>query len=266
MPIKIKKKKLQKLMKNIDQESDPEKLWEIVGELGEGTFGVVHKVKNRETGKLAAAKIIPVEDAEELEDFVVEVDILVECPHPNVVGLEAAYWHNEKLWILLELCSGGALDDILIDLEAGLEEDQIAAIANQMTEGLKHLHACNVIHRDLKAGNLLITQDGTIKITDFGVSALNKKEGQRRGTFIGTPYWMAPEVVACENSQDKPYNELSDVWGLGITLIELAETVPPYHDMHPMRVLFKIPKAHPPTLKEAHLYSADFHEFLERCL
>lgn len=156
-----------------------------------------------------------------------QVDILKECGHANVVGLEAAYWFKDSLYILLELCTGGALDDVLLDLESGLQEDQIAAIAHQMVESLTHLHACHVIHRDLKAGNLLITADGTIKLTDFGVSAFNKKEGQKRDTFIGTPYWMAPEVVICENVRDRPYDTKADIWSLGITLIELAEMVPP---------------------------------------
>ena len=128
------------------------------------------------------------------------------------------------------------------------------------------LHEKFVIHRDLKAGNVLLKQDGTVKLTDFGVSAKNKKKDQRRNTFIGTPYWMAPEVVLCENSGDKPYSYPSDIWSFGITLIEFAEMAPPWHDMHPMRVLFKIPKSPSPTLTDPSKWSNEFHSFLSACL
>eukprot|EP00050_Salpingoeca_kvevrii_P017575 m.66347 g.66347 ORF g.66347 m.66347 type:complete len:705 (+) comp7619_c0_seq1:408-2522(+) len=168
--------------------------------------------------------------------------------------------------VVLELCHGGALDDILLDLEQGLNESQIKAITRQIVEGLVHLHASSVIHRDLKAGNLLLTANGLVKITDFGVSALNKKHDQRRDTFIGTPYWMAPEVVVCENLRDKPYTYSADIWSLGITLIELAEMSPPFHDMHPMRVLFKIPKSAPPKLTTPENWSPEFNDFLAKCL
>eukprot|EP00051_Salpingoeca_urceolata_P005131 m.70592 g.70592 ORF g.70592 m.70592 type:complete len:855 (-) comp14077_c0_seq3:55-2619(-) len=261
-----KKRAKDKLFKNIVRGVDPATLWRIVGDLGEGSFGMVHRAENVETGQLAAAKIIPVKYEEELDDFVVEVDILTECKHECIVQLVGAYFWKDKLWVLLELCEGGALDDILLDLETGLQERQIQAVARQSLEALAHLHANRVIHRDMKAGNILIASDGRIRLTDFGVSALLKKEGQKRDTFIGTPYWMAPEVVICENIRDRPYDSKVDVWSLGITLIELAEMSPPYHDMHPMRVLFKIPKAMPPTLNEPHKWSAEFSDFLTKCL
>eukprot|EP00052_Salpingoeca_macrocollata_P014150 m.110632 g.110632 ORF g.110632 m.110632 type:complete len:878 (+) comp19198_c1_seq2:156-2789(+) len=261
-----KKRAKDKLFKNITRNVDPLSVWKIVGDLGEGSFGMVHKVEHRETKQLAAAKIIPVKYDEEIEDFVVEVDILTICKHANIIQLQGAYFHKEKLWVIMELCAGGALDDVLLELETGLEERQIRVITRQLLEALVHLHANFVIHRDIKAGNVLLSVDGNVKLTDFGVSALNKKEGQKRDTFIGTPYWMAPEVVICENVRDRPYNEKCDIWSLGITLIELAEMSPPYHDMHPMRVLFKIPKAHPPTLNEPEKWSSEFSSFLEQAL
>lgn len=223
-------------------------------------------MKHNTKGIVAAAKVIPVKYDEELEDFVIEVDILAECINEGVVGMVGAHLWKDQLWVLLELCSGGALDDILIDLEQGFAEDQIRSCCFQMTKALQYLHGKMVIHRDLKAGNVLLKEDGTVKLTDFGVSALNKKMDEKRSTFIGTPYWMAPEVVLCENSQDKPYTYSADIWSLGITMIEFAETSPPWHDMHPMRVLFKIPKSPSPTLTEAHKWSDDFHTFLETCL
>ncbi|EGD78488.1 STE/STE20/SLK protein kinase [Salpingoeca rosetta] len=258
-----KQRRLEKALANIDQTTDPSLFWKTVGDLGEGTFGTVHKVKHAETGEFAAAKIIPIESEEDLFDYAVEADILLECPHEHIVGLRGAYLWKSKLWIVMELCEGGALDDALIELERGLEEAQIRVITRQLLLAIAHLHGSTVIHRDLKAGNLLLDRDGNIKLTDFGVSSYRKKQSD---SFIGTPYWMAPEVIICENIRDRPYNAKADIWSLGITLIELAETSPPYHDMHPMRVLFKIPKSAPPTLNEPHLWSAEFSDFLQSCL
>lgn len=263
---KNKKKQRAAMLKNIDTETDPESMWENVGNLGEGSFGMVQKVEHKQTKKFAAAKVIPVKYEEELEDFVVEVDILTECKHPAIVQLVGAHLYKNQLWVLLELCEGGAVDDVLIELETGIAEPAIRSITNQLNEGLICLHANGIIHRDLKAGNILLKADGTVKLTDFGVSAKNRKLTDKRDTFIGTPYWMAPEVVLCENSKDKPYDYSSDMWSFGITLIELAETSPPYSDMHPMRVLFKIPKADPPTLTEQSKWHPDFHSFLADCL
>eukprot|EP00037_Helgoeca_nana_P008021 m.71860 g.71860 ORF g.71860 m.71860 type:complete len:854 (-) comp18673_c0_seq1:219-2780(-) len=258
-----KSKRKAKMLRNINQEENPEKLWKVTGDLGEGSFGMVHRVQSlRETSLVAAAKVIPVKYEEELEDFVVEVDILTQIRHPGIVGLHGSWLCDSKLWLVIELCEGGALDDVLIELERGFDEAQIRAAGNQMLEGLAHLHDSWVIHRDLKAGNVLLKADGTVKLTDFGVSALNKKAGQKRDTFIGTPYWMAPEVVLCENSKDKPYDSKSDLWSFGVTMIEFAETSPPYHDMHPMRVLFKIPKAPSPALTDTQKWSDDFHSAL----
>eukprot|EP00035_Acanthoeca_spectabilis_P034487 m.29399 g.29399 ORF g.29399 m.29399 type:complete len:842 (-) comp6682_c0_seq1:165-2690(-) len=258
-----KSKRVAKLLKNINQEENPERLWKVVGDLGEGSFGMVRKVQsNANASLMAAAKVIPVQYEEELEDFVVEVDILTQIKHPGVISLHGSWLHDSKLWVVIELCEGGALDDVLIELERGFDESQIRAAGNQMLEGLAHLHDSWVIHRDLKAGNVLLKADGTVKLTDFGVSAMNKKAGQKRDTFIGTPYWMAPEVVLCENSKEKPYDSKADVWSFGITMIEFAETSPPYHDLHPMRVLFKIPKAAPPELNEKDKWSDDFHTAL----
>jgi serine/threonine protein kinase len=245
-----KAKAREKMLANVETEIDPSARWKIVGDLGEGSFGMVHKVKHAETGMLAAAKIIPVDNDEELADAVVEVDILRKCEHEHIVGLHGAFLWKDKLWIIMELCEGGALDDVLLSLESGLSEPQLRAVALQMLKALAHLHKSHVIHRDMKAGNILLLPSGKVKLTDFGVSALMSSGKLKRDTFIGTPYWMAPEVIICENIRDRPYTTQADMWSLGITLLELAEMSPPFHDLHPMRVLFKIPKSPPPTLKE----------------
>lgn len=245
---------------------NPEETWEIIDELGDGAFGTVYKAKHKESEVLAAAKIIEIKDEEELKDFRVEIDILSSCKHKYVVGLVETYLYQSKLWMLIEFCEGGALDDIMLDLEKPLTEPQIKVVCKQTLEALTFLHASRVIHRDLKAGNILLTSDGNIRLADFGVSAQNKRTAQKRDSFIGTPYWMAPEVILCETFKDQPYNYKADIWSLGVTLIELAEMEPPYHDLNPMRVLIKIPKADPPKLQFRSKWSKQFSDFIAKCL
>lgn len=168
--------------------------------------------------------------------------------------------------MLIEFCDGGALDSIIVDLAKGLTEKQIAYVTHGMCQGLEHLHRNAIIHRDLKAGNVLLTMDGGVRLADFGVSARNKDVNQKRDTFIGTPYWMAPEVVFCETFRDQPYDYKVDIWSLGITLIEFAQMEPPYHEMSPMRVLLKIQKSDPPKLEKPHRWSKEFNNFLSHCL
>ncbi|XP_022080772.1 STE20-like serine/threonine-protein kinase isoform X1 [Acanthaster planci] len=259
-------KKKDDKFQNIIRDRDPEGEWELLSELGDGAFGKVYKAKNRHSGVLAAAKVIEIKDQEELDDFLVEIQILSECKHQYIVGMIETYLYGNKLWMLIEFCEGGALDDIMLELEKGLTESQIQVVCKQMLEALDYLHSKKVIHRDLKAGNILLTMTGDIRLADFGVSARNTKTKQKRDSFIGTPYWMAPEVVICETLKDNPYDYKADIWSLGITLIELAQQEPPYHDLHPMRVLIKIPKADPPTLLAPSRWSKNFSKFIKLCL
>ncbi|KAM7398307.1 hypothetical protein PAMA_006289 [Pampus argenteus] len=167
---------------------------------------------------------------------------------------------------MIEFCPGGAVDATMLELDRGLTEPQIKVVCRQMLEGLVYLHSMKIIHRDLKAGNILLMLDGDIKLADFGVSAKNTKTLQRRDSFIGTPYWMAPEVVMCETMKDAPYDYKADIWSLGITLIELAQIEPPHHELNPMRVLLKIAKSEPPTLEQPHKWSQGFKDFLRKAL
>uniref|UniRef100_A0A8D0ASK1 non-specific serine/threonine protein kinase n=1 Tax=Sander lucioperca TaxID=283035 RepID=A0A8D0ASK1_SANLU len=246
--IEIKKKVKQ--YEHVHRDINPNDLWEIIGELGDGAFGKVYKARNKETGVLAAAKVIETKCEEELEDYIVEIDILAKCDHRYIVKLLDAFYHDNKLWIMIEFCPGGAVDATMLELDRGLTEPQIKVVCRQMLEALSYLHSMKIIHRDLKAGNILLMLDGDIKLADFGVSAKNTKTLQRRDSFIGTPYWMAPEVVMCETMKDAPYDYKADVWSLGITLIELAQIEPPHHELNPMRVLLKIAKSEPPTLED----------------
>ncbi|XP_023402522.1 STE20-like serine/threonine-protein kinase isoform X1 [Loxodonta africana] len=263
---KLGSERKKKQYEHVKRDLNPEDFWEIIGELGDGAFGKVYKAQNKETSVLAAAKVIDTKSEEELEDYMVEIDILASCDHPNIVKLLDAFYYENNLWILIEFCAGGAVDAVMLELERPLTESQIQVVCKQTLEALNYLHDNKIIHRDLKAGNILFTLDGDIKLADFGVSAKNTRTIQRRDSFIGTPYWMAPEVVMCETSKDRPYDYKADVWSLGITLIEMAEIEPPHHELNPMRVLLKIAKSEPPALAQPSRWSSNFKDFLKKCL
>uniref|UniRef100_A0A7N6A1L5 non-specific serine/threonine protein kinase n=1 Tax=Anabas testudineus TaxID=64144 RepID=A0A7N6A1L5_ANATE len=258
--------KKKKQYEHVHRDVNPEDIWEIIGELGDGAFGKVYKAQNKQNGTLAAAKVIDTKTEDELEDYMVEIDILASCNHHHIVKLLDAFYFEGKLWILIEFCAGGAVDAIMLELERPLTEPQIRVVCKQTLEALSYLHESKIIHRDLKAGNILLSLDGEVKLADFGVSAKNTKTLQRRDSFIGTPYWMAPEVVMCETSKDRPYDYKADIWSLGVTLIELAQIEPPNHEMNPMRVLLKIAKSEPPTLMHPSRWSPEFSDFLRRAL
>ena len=172
--------------------------------------------------------------------------------------------------MLIEYCAGGAVDNLMFDLEKPLTEPQIQYVIRETLEALVYLHdKCYVIHRDMKAGNILLTDSGEVKLADFGVSAKNTSPLQRRFSFIGTPYWMSPEVIACETDKEISYDFKTDIWSLGITCIELAEKEPPHNELNPARVMMRIRKADAPRLRDNpsnQRWSKNFHEFVELCL
>ncbi|KAL7075187.1 hypothetical protein ACQ4LE_006133 [Meloidogyne hapla] len=256
-----------KLPSIILKDVNPMDQWKVLGEIGEGAFGKIEKVCSLNNSHLiAASKAISLQEGEDLDDFLVEIEILsLSKEHENIVGLHACYFFEEKLYMMLEYCAGGAIDSIMADLDKPLTEPQIAYVAHGVVKALEFLHSQAVIHRDLKAGNILLTADGVVKLADFGVSAI-MKNNQKRDSFIGTPYWMAPEVIICETFKDQPYDSRADIWSLGITLIEMAQIEPPNHNMNPMRVVIKIQKSEPPTLAHPQRWSSTFSEFLRKCL
>lgn len=245
---------------------NPDEVWDVIGELGDGAYGKVYKAMHRETGLLAALKQVALETEEDLETFMIEIDILSEFKHKNVVRLLEAYHYDGKLWMYLEYCDGGAMDSIMRDLDRPLAEPQIAYVCKHLVEALVYIHENKVIHRDLKAGNVLLTMEGGVKLADFGVSAKNKNTYDKRGTFIGTPYWLAPEVILCETFIDAKYDYKADVWSLGISLIEFAQMDPPNHEVSPVRVMLKIQKSDPPKLDYPSRYSKEFNDFIAKCL
>ncbi|CDS35968.1 STE20 serine:threonine protein kinase [Echinococcus multilocularis] len=246
--------------------SDPSNSWKNIAELGDGAFGKVYKASNIKTGQVAALKSVDFSSDEEMEDLMVEIDILHECKHPNILQLHEAYVFEKKIWMYLEFCGGGAVDSIMKALDKPLTEPQIRFISHEVISGLAFLHKHLIIHRDLKAGNILITLNNEIRLADFGVSTRMASENQKRTTFIGTPYWMAPEVIACETFKDNPYDMAADVWSFGITLIEFAEMLPPYNDLNPTRVLLKITRSDPPTFSRPEAWSPSLNNLLQRCL
>ncbi|KAM4608412.1 mitogen-activated protein kinase kinase kinase kinase 4-like isoform 3-T3 [Polymixia lowei] len=174
--------------------------------------------------------------------------------------------HDDQLWLVMEFCGAGSITDLVKNTKGNtLKEDWIAYISREILRGLAHLHAHHVIHRDIKGQNVLLTENAEVKLVDFGVSAQLDRTVGRRNTFIGTPYWMAPEVIACDENPDATYDYRSDLWSCGITAIEMAEGAPPLCDMHPMRALFLIPRNPPPRLKSKK-WSKKFFSFIEGCL
>eukprot|EP00300_Choanocystis_sp_HF-7_P011200 c17355_g1_i1.p2 GENE.c17355_g1_i1~~c17355_g1_i1.p2 ORF type:complete len:751 (+),score=190.90 c17355_g1_i1:103-2355(+) len=245
---------------------DPRKLYEIIEKVGRGSYGSVFKARCIADGLLVAIKTLALEEGEDFEDVINEIRVLKKCHHANIVRYYGSYLVDDDLWIAMEFCDGGSVLDIYENLERPLMEAQIAYICREAFRGIQYLHDNGMIHRDIKGGNVLLTSDGRVLLADFGVSAILNNTLSKRNTFIGTPYWIAPEVIMVESDGD-PYDAKADVWSMGITAIEMAEMGPPYGDVHPMRALFLIGSATKvPALKDKGAWSNTFHNFLTTCL
>ncbi|XP_063047389.1 mitogen-activated protein kinase kinase kinase kinase 3 [Engraulis encrasicolus] len=191
--------------------------------------------------------------------------MMKDCKHSNIVAYFGSYLRREKLWICMEYCGGGSLQDIY-HVTGPLLESQIAYVSRETLQGLYYLHNKGKMHRDIKGANILLTDNGYVKLADFGVSAQISATLAKRKSFIGTPYWMAPEVAAVERKGG--YNQLCDIWAVGITAIELAELQPPMFELHPMRALFLMSKSNfvPPKLKDKVKWTNNFHHFVKVAL
>eukprot|EP00047_Mylnosiga_fluctuans_P024707 m.168528 g.168528 ORF g.168528 m.168528 type:complete len:440 (+) comp9910_c1_seq9:5217-6536(+) len=238
---------------------DPDEVFEILEKLGEGAYGAVYKGLHKASGKLIAIKQVLVDS--DLQDIVKEISIMQQCENNFIVKYFGSYFKRSDLWIIMEYCAAGSVSDIIRFRNKTLKENEIAPIVKSTLKGLEYLHSKRKIHRDIKAGNILLNQQGEAKLADFGVAGQLSDTMAKRNTVIGTPFWMAPEVI-----QEIGYDCLADIWSLGITAIEMAEGRPPHADIHPMRAIFMIPTKPPPTLHQPDDWSDAFKAFVAACL
>ncbi|KAM7539396.1 hypothetical protein Aperf_G00000058271 [Anoplocephala perfoliata] len=259
---------------NLDDLRDPSGIFALIEVVGKGTYGNVYKGRHMRTGQLAAIKVMPITEEDE-EEIRLEINTLRRLSnHRNIATYYGAFIKkatpNDHLWLVMEYCGAGSVTDLVKSTRGqSLKEDWIAYICREILRGLSHLHANRVIHRDIKGQNVLLTDNADVKLVDFGVSAQLDRTIGKRNTFIGTPYWMAPEVINCEQDASCTYDARSDIWSLGITALEMAEGRPPLCEMHPMRALFLIMRNAPPRLKTglgARQWSPRFHDFIFKSL
>ncbi|KAK3798847.1 hypothetical protein RRG08_007204 [Elysia crispata] len=237
----------------------PEEVFDILSKLGEGSYGSVYKALHKETGQVLAIKQVPVDT--DLQEIIKEISIMQQCDSTYIVKYYGSYFKNQDLWIVMEYCGAGSVSDIMRLRNKTLTEEEISCILYYTLKGLEYLHSRRKIHRDIKAGNILLNTEGHAKLADFGVAGQLSDTMAKRNTVIGTPYWMAPEVI-----QEIGYDCVADIWSLGITALEMAEGKPPYGDIHPMRAIFMIPTKPPPSFRKPDKWSPEFIDFVSKCL
>ena len=241
--------------------------------LGEGSFGQVFRARHLRTGAIVAVKVVPNQegDAAEADKIMGEIDILSKCNSPYIVGYFECFVAPPKkrmeageMWIVMEFCDGGSISD-LIEAAGGrgsfaMPEEAIRAACAGIVLGLEYLHKKEICHRDIKCGNVLLTNDGHVKLADFGVSAELTNTINKRKTVVGSPFWIAPEVI-----KEAHYDGRADVWSLGITAIEMAEGAPPHSNLNPLRAIFLIPSKPAPTLADPDNWSPEMLDFIRCC-
>ncbi|KAL3068137.1 hypothetical protein niasHT_038127 [Heterodera trifolii] len=252
-------------MHNAIRRADPSSDYELLQRVGSGSYGEVFKARDVRSGEFAAIKIVKLETGDNFADIQQEILVLKECVHRNIISYYGSYLKRDRLWIVMEYCSGGSLQDIY-EMIGPLAELQIAFICRETLHGLRYLHQRGKIHRDVKGANILLTHNGDVKLADFGIAAQITATIGKRKSFIGSPYWMAPEVANVERSGG--YGSECDVWAVGITAIELAELKPPYYYLSPLQVLSQMTKSSYkiPKLKDKKNWSSAFSSFIKSCL
>jgi len=254
-----------KLQKEV-VDDDPEEVFEMVDIIGEGAYGLICTCRNIKQNKIFAIKFLEIEEEDELH-LLNELSILKEAEECQfTVKYYGCYIKDSTLMIVMEFCDGGSALDIMNACKTTFTEDQISAICACMLQGLIYLHSHKILHRDLKAGNILLTSEGVAKLADFGVSAKLNHTWEKKDTVVGSPYWMAPEVISVQKEKAEGYDFKADIWSLGITALELAEGKPPLFEIASLRVIFLIPARDPPKLAHPEKWSKEFVDFLAACL
>eukprot|EP00029_Vermamoeba_vermiformis_P013218 TRINITY_DN812_c0_g6_i1.p1 TRINITY_DN812_c0_g6~~TRINITY_DN812_c0_g6_i1.p1 ORF type:complete len:728 (-),score=309.74 TRINITY_DN812_c0_g6_i1:185-2368(-) len=241
---------------------DPEEVFEVMEKLGEGASGAVYKATHKETKRLLAIKKMKV-GLNNVSATVKEIKIMKDLNCPWALKYYGCYRKEEFIWIIMEYADAGSVQDILDereDQEKVLNEEQIASIAQQVLKALQYLHSMKKIHRDIKAGNILLNSKGMAKLADFGISAQMVGD-EKRTTTIGSSYWMAPETL-----MGGGYDSRADIWSLGITLLEMAEGIPPLIEEQPHKAVFRIVNDPPPRLSNPKAWSPEFNDFIANCL
>eukprot|EP01113_Clastostelium_recurvatum_P032515 TRINITY_DN4190_c0_g1_i8.p1 TRINITY_DN4190_c0_g1~~TRINITY_DN4190_c0_g1_i8.p1 ORF type:complete len:587 (-),score=130.72 TRINITY_DN4190_c0_g1_i8:28-1788(-) len=268
---------------------NPEEVFELLDKLGEGAFGSVYKARHRDTHFTIAIKMVEIESmimtkgdkgggGSSLDELEKEISILKSCRSTNIVSYYGSCSNGpSQLWILMDYCASGSVRDLIETGDDALNEDELSVVALGALKGLAYLHAQHIVHRDVKAANILVAEDATVKIADFGVSAqLAPRMDTLRATLseaghdshapvtqgiTGTPLWMAPEII-----MEQDYDNKCDIWSLGITMIEMGDGRPPYSDIFPLRAMMMIPMKPPPTMKDTTKWSPELNDFVAKCL
>ncbi|KAI8813679.1 mitogen activated protein kinase, partial [Cladochytrium replicatum] len=224
-------------------------------------FGAVYKGVLRQTGFVMAVKEVFLGELNDKSKIQREINTLKQCRHQNIVQYYGSVLVGDSIWILNDFCGAGSLTDCIAFTNTPFTETQTALVMAAALEGLAFLHGRGIIHRDLKCANILLTENAEVKIGDFGVAEKLTESVLTRNSLVGTPYWMAPEVITGAD-----YGTEADIWSLGITVIEMIEGVPPLSEVHPMRALFKIPVLPSPKLSDPQNYSSELSDFIFQCL